>query len=315
MQARRVLGAAIILLLLASIISSIYLALDSKISQNSTSLNFKNINLSAKDTIGVVDINGQIYASGQDGGLVGSGSALTSILENLQAFAEDDKIKAVIIRINSPGGTVGAVQEIVAEVENVKRTGKPVVASVADIAASGGYYIASACDKIVANPGSIVGSIGVILISADMSRLLDKIGISMEIVKSGPYKDAGSFHRPLSKEEKKFMNDLVLDAHEQFVSAVSRGRNIPTEEVQKFSEGQLFTGRMAADKKLVDVLGGMSIAKKVTEELAGIEDSVLVRKRLPGWKQILRVFNSGISLDGILAVKNRLTGIAYIYRQ
>jgi len=315
MQARRVLGAVIILLLLASIVSSIYLTFDSKISQTGSTLNFKNINLSAKPNIGVIDISGQIYASGQDGGLVGSGASLTSILQNLQSFAQDDKIKAVIISINSPGGTVGAVQEIVAEIEDVKRSGKPVVASVADIAASGGYYIASACDKIVANPGSIVGSIGVIIVSADMSRLLDKIGVSMEIVKSGPYKDAGAFHRPLSKEEKKFMNALVTDAYEQFVSAVSRGRKIPIEEVKNFSEGQLFTGRMAADKNIVDILGGMNVAKKVAEEMAGIEDSVLVRKGTPGWKQILRVFNSGVSIDGILAAKDRFTGIAYMYRQ
>ncbi len=313
MRQRRITGAVVIILLLTSIVSSIYLALQQKISKTIIPIKIETISLSKKPSIGVVEIYGPIYSPFEESGFI-SQSNLQEILDTLKKFREEKKIKAVILRINSPGGTIGAVQEINQEIHRLKKAGKPVVASVSDLAASGGYYIASVCNEVVANSGSIIGSIGVIFTSSDFSGLMKKLGVNMEIIKSGPYKDVGSFHRPFSRDEKKFLQELIDDAYKQFVTVVSNGRNLPVDTVKKLAKGQLYTGRRAKELNLVDTLGDFVTAKKRTEELAGIKDARLVKQpHYLGWKNILKLLNQKRSLSNILG-RDKFTGIAYIYK-
>ena len=176
-------------------------------------------NLSFSDKIGVIPINGTITDS-------------QAIISHLIKFKKDKSIKAIILRINSPGGAVGPTQEIYLEVRRTIQN-KKVIASIAGIAASGGYYIASASNKIVANPGSITGSIGVIMKFIHIENILDKIGIKFEVFKSGEFKDMGSPHRKPSEREKEIINTLIQDIQKQFVEAVADGRGLP---VKKNSE-------------------------------------------------------------------------------
>ncbi|MFC2061518.1 signal peptide peptidase SppA [Elusimicrobiota bacterium] len=311
MQNKKIISAAVLLLLLLSLISSIYLIFLNKDHKH------KGISLlsikkkSELPAIGLVEIYGQIYSPYQESSFFES-SGLQGILDTLKDFREDEEIKGVILRINSPGGTIGAVQEITREIERIGKEGKPVVASVSDIGASGGYYIASACDKIVVNGGSIIGSIGVIFMSADISDLMEKIGVKVETIQSGPYKDAGSFYRPFKAEEKKFLQDIIEDAYDQFVDVVSSGRKMTVEEVKKVARGQIFTGRQAKELKLVDELGDLITAKKAVEKLAGIKEGKLVRRTAPKWKKLSQLFNMKNSVFSLK--QNKFSGLSYIYR-
>jgi protease-4 len=234
------------------------------------------------------------------------------IIQTLRDFKEKASIKAVILRINSPGGTVGAVQEITAEIKRVQQSGKPVVASVSDMAASGGYYIAAVCDKVVVNPGSIVGSIGVIFTTTELSELFDKVGVNMEVIKSGPYKDVGSAHRALKAEERGFLQEIIDDTYGQFVEEVSVGRSMDTEKVKEVAKGQIYSGRMAKNLGLVDTLGDLMTAKKTAEELAGTKDSKLYRPRQARWSQFLHLIEQRTNILGLN--KNNINGAAYLYR-
>ncbi len=310
MHEKKITEVVFFILLLASLIACVYLVLHSNI-QKSTII--ENLALSKKPSIGVVEVFGQVYSPHEENSIVSS-SNFQEILNTIKSFREEEKVKAVIIRINSPGGTVGAVQEICQEIRRLKESGKPVVASILDIAASGGYYIASECNEIVSNRGSMIGSIGVIFMTSDFSELLEKIGVNIETVKSGPYKDVGSFHRPLSHKEKKFLKELIDDAYDQFVEVVAKGRKMPLEKVRKFAQGQLYTGRKAKKLALVDTLGDINVAKSRAEKLAGIKDSVLVKEPRVRWKKILNILSKGVSFRNILE-QNNLKGLAYIYRQ
>ncbi|MGM0568844.1 MAG: signal peptide peptidase SppA [Elusimicrobiota bacterium] len=299
--------AALTVLLLLSVVSGLYLILsEDRVSLPSISRDSKTAN-----KIGVVDVQGEIYFPFSDTGFTPDRGA-NRVIRTLKKYRENDKIDAVIIRVNSPGGTIGAVQEIVSEVNRVKKSGKPVVASVADIGASGGYYVASQADKIIANEGSIVGSIGVIMASGDFSELLDNLGIKIETIKSGAHKDAGSFHRPLSAPEKEYLQAMVDDAFDQFVVAVSSGRNISIQKVREMSQGQIYTGNQAADMDLIDKLGGFSDAVNVAEELAEIEDAEIIREKHYDISSLLKIFAGGETMMDMLA-EEKYSGISYLY--
>ncbi len=306
MAGRRVSYAAVYILLLFSFIAGIFTIL------SETRVSTPLIARAPASRIGVVRIYGEIYFPFSDTAL-GARSGPERIVNTLKRYREDDRIKAVILRINSPGGSIGAVQEIVKEINRVKEEGKPVVASVADLGASGGYYIASAADRIVANEGSIIGSIGVIMASGDFSQLLDNLGIKIETIKSGAHKDAGSFHRPLTGAEKAYLQDMVDDAFNQFIVSVSTGRRMPEEEVKKFARGQIYTGRQAKELNLIDLLGDFDTARETAEKLAGIEDSSLVReKRHYDLTSLIRLFGSR---QGALSlpISEKYSGISYLY--
>ena len=193
------------------------------------------------------------------------------VVEELNDYAEDSSIKAIVLRIDSPGGGVVVSQEIYNAVKNARKEGKTVVASMGTVAASGGYYVAAAADRIVANPGTLTGSIGVKMEFANIEKLLEKIGVRGMVVKAGEYKDVGSPFREMSEQEKKLLQDVIDDVHSQFIQAVAEGRNMQEAEVRAIADGRIFTGRQALDLRLVDQLGDLADSIKVAGELVGIK--------------------------------------------
>jgi protease-4 len=215
----------------------------------------KNKTFSLNDKVGVVSVNGVIYDS-------------MEITEQLGDFGRDDSIVAVVLRIDSPGGGVAASQEIYDAVIELKKK-KKVVASMGSVAASGGLLIACAADKIVANAGTITGSISAIMQFANFEELLKKIGLKSSVVKSGKYKDIGSPLRDMTREERKIIQDLIDDIYNQFIDVIVRDRNIPRKQVIAIADGRVFTGRQAKEYGLVDYLGDMASAAKIACQLAG----------------------------------------------
>jgi protease-4 len=191
------------------------------------------------------------------------------VVEKLVKLRKNEKVKAIVLRIDSPGGGVGPAQEIFAEVRKAQKE-KKVLVSMGSVAASGGYYIACAADKILANPGSITGSIGVIVESLNVEELLRKLGLRSMVVKSGKHKDLGSPLRPMSEEEKKLLQGVLDSVHEQFIRAVAEGRKLPVEKVRELADGRIFSGEQARELGLVDELGNLEDTLAMAATLAGI---------------------------------------------
>ena len=191
-------------------------------------------------------------------------------VEKLIKFRKNEKIKAIILRIDSPGGGVGPSQEIYSEVKKVQRE-KKVLVSMGSVAASGGYYVACAADKIMANPGTITGSIGVIVESLNVEDLFRKIGLRSEVIKSGRHKDIGSPFRKMSAEEKRLLQGVLDNVHEQFIQAVAEGRKLPLEKVRSLADGRIFSGDQAKTMGLVDELGNLQDTIALAAKMAGIE--------------------------------------------
>ncbi len=219
----------------------------------------------------------------------------TDISKELGDLAERDDVKAVVLRINSPGGAVGPSQEIYSEVTRLRNT-KTVVASMGTVAASGGYYAAAAAEKIVANPGTITGSIGVLVEFVDASELLAKIGIDGYVVKSGKFKDMGSPLRKMDAEERRMLQDLVNDVNGQFIAAVAKGRGLTEDVVRGMADGRIFTGAQAAGLGLVDQLGDLTDAINLSARLAGIEGKpYVIYPDRKGMNLLEKVFGAGLS--------------------
>lgn len=191
-------------------------------------------------------------------------------IEQLKKYAKDDSVKAIVLRINSPGGGVGPSQEIYSEVRKLQGK-KTIVASMGALAASGGYYIACAADKIFANPGTITGSIGVIMQFMSVKDLIEKIGLKGMVVKSGEFKDIGSPVREMKPEERKLLQEVVENVHLQFVNAVAEGRKMDRGKVMKIADGRIFSGEQAKELGLVDVLGNLEDAVEEAGKMAKIE--------------------------------------------
>lgn len=210
-----------------------------------------------KEGIGVIEIKGVIVEAEE-------------IIANLIDFREDDKVKAIVLRIDSPGGTVGASQEVY---EEVRRTGesKPIVASMGSVAASGGLYVALGAKRIIASPGTLTGSMGVIFKFANLEGLFDKIGYKSEVVKSGRLKDIGSSSRPMTEEERRLLQGVIDIVHMQFVGAAVESRSLPEEDVRKIADGRIFSGQQAKEYGLVDELGNFSDAVMMAAGLAGMK--------------------------------------------
>ena len=203
------------------------------------------------------------------------------LVRDLKAHRENPAVRAVVVRINSPGGVVGPTQELHDAILRVRQAGKPVVASLGSVAASGGYYTAVACDQIYANPGTLTGSIGVIMQLANVEQLMKKVGVDYIVVKAGAYKDIGSIGRPMTPEERRVLQALLDDIHAQFIAAVATGRKLDRDEVVKFADGRVFSGAQAKDLKMVDALGGLEDAVAAAAKLAGLPSppSVIQPKR------------------------------------
>jgi protease-4 len=201
------------------------------------------------------------------------------VVEKLERYISNKNIPAVVLRLNTPGGGVSATQEIYETIKKARQEGKKIFASMGAVSASGGYYIAAACDSIMATPGTITGSIGVIATFPDFSELYKKIGVAFNIRKSGKFKDTGSSSRQMTDEEKAVIDELVMDTYEQFILAVSEGRELDLDFVREIADGRVFTGRQAQEKGLIDVLGTYQDAI----DLAGV--SVGLGKNPPVYKE------------------------------
>ena len=201
------------------------------------------------------------------------------IVEELNDYAEDSSIKAIVIRVDSPGGGVVPSQEIYNAVKHARQEGKKVVVSMGSVAASGGYYVAAAADLIVANPGTMTGSIGVKMEFANIEKLLEKIGVEGMVVKSGEYKDVGSPFREMTEKERSLLQGVIDDVQTQFVMAVVEGRNLPEAEVRAIADGRIFTGQQALALKLVDQMGDLEHSIRAAANLAGIKGKPFVVKK------------------------------------
>lgn len=221
-----------------------------------------------KNRIGIVDITGLITDS-------------QYITNQVKKFRQDKRIRGIILRIDSPGGAVGPSQEIYDEVLKTRESGKTIYASMGALAASGGYYIASAAEKIFANPGTLTGSIGVIMAFSNAKGLMEKIGLQPEIVKAGEYKDIGSPARAMTQKEKNLIQSVVTDVHQQFIEAVASGRDISVAEVTKIADGRILTGRQAYSLNLVDQMGGLQVSIDQLAHKVGIIGSPKIIKETP----------------------------------
>jgi len=225
--------------------------------------------MGGKGKIAVIPLSGTIAGVNQQGLLTTGGISPKLVRDYLKKAEGDGGVKAVVLRVDSPGGSAAASQEIASEIRRFKEdTGKPVVVSMGDIAASGGYYISVYADRIVANPGTLTGSIGVISHFIYIEGLLEKLGLEMETIKAGEHKDMGI--RPLTDRERQIIQDITYDLYEQFVVAVAHGRSLPVADVKTLATGQPYTGAQALELRLVDELGGLDRAIELAAGLAGV---------------------------------------------
>jgi protease-4 len=254
----------------------------------------------AGECVGVVEIKG-VIADAQE------------TLQQLKRFREDKSVKAIVVRIDSPGGGVGPSQEIYREIRKTTHS-KKVVASMGSVAASGGYYVAAAADRIVANPGTITGSIAVIMGFTNFRKVMDKIGLVPVVVKSGEYKDVGSPVREMTEEERRFLQDFIGGLHRQFVRDVVQGRDMDKNEVERLADGRIFSGEEAKELGLVDRLGNMEDAIEWAGRMGGIKGRIVTvyppEKRLSFLKEL-----AGSTLQGVIerSVQPEIQA-QYIYR-
>ena len=239
----------------------------------------------AKEQVAVIYVQGTMITGGMPDGLGFATSE--NICKNLRLAAKDANIKAIVLRINSPGGSPAAAQEIVDEIKKAKAE-KPVVISMGDVAASAAYYISAPADRIIANPDTITGSIGVIWVFENKSGYYDDEGIDHWVAKSGEFKDMGADWRNLTEKEKTYAKDVVMNAFSRFVDEVAAGRNMTREEVLNLSDGRVYTGTSAIDLGLVDETGNMYDAIDIAAELGNITgEPVITYMNKPSLSQLL----------------------------
>jgi protease IV len=261
------------------------------------------------DRVGVIEITGTIMDSKRT-------------LRDLKDFRDNDSIKAVVVRVDSPGGSVGPSQEIYEAIKKLREK-KKVVVSMGSLAASGGFYIACAGDKVYANPGTLTGSIGVIMQIPNVSELMKWAKVDMNTITAGKMKDSGSPFRQMTEDEKDYFHGVLADVHEQFIQAVADGRKLKVEEVRPHADGRVFSGKQAKEWKLVDELGGIDDAIAEAGKLGGIEgepkveypkkDKKLLRELLGGDDDAESLFRGAVSgVEGGLL--DRLGGVGLQYR-
>jgi protease-4 len=231
----------------------------------------------ARKSIAVIEITGLILNA-------------ETVVDDLERYVRNDRIPAVVLRLDTPGGAVAPSQEIYAAVLKARQKGKKVIASMGTVAASGGYYIAAACDTVMANPGTITGSIGVIADFIQVSPLLKKIGVDFTVIKSGKFKDTGSMTREMTEEEKELIRSVLMDTYDQFVEAVAHGRRMDLEKVLQYADGRVFTGRQAKELGFVDMLGTYRDAINMAGRMTGIGENPPVVKESTDrfWDMVLR---------------------------
>ncbi len=255
-----------------------------------------------KDKVAVISLSGPVQR--EAGGLLFGGKVITPELvrEQFKRARDDSGVRAVVLQIQSPGGSVAACQEILEILDSLE---KPLVVSMGDLVASGGYYISAKADKIVALPGTLTGSIGVIAQMPNVAGLYDKLGIKVEVFKAGEHKDMYAGLRELTPEEKGLMQEMTGQLYEQFLVVVAEGRHMDKERVRQLATGQLYTGEQAKALGLVDELGGLDKAVAVAAELAGIKEPRIVyyKPRVPS---LLETF---LELGGLRLADLSRTGL------
>jgi protease-4 len=212
-----------------------------------------------------------------------------STVDELKGYVKDKSIKAIVLRVNSPGGGVVPSQEMFDEVKKAAAV-KKVVVSMGSVAASGGYYISAPASLIIANPGTITGSIGVIMEVPNFKGLFDKLGVKSEVIKSGKHKDMASVFRGIGDEERKIVQGVMDDVHDQFIRAVAEGRKMPVEQVRAIADGRIYSGNQARKVGLVDDIGDLEYAISVAAKMAGIkgEPEVISKKEKNTWLELLK---------------------------
>lgn len=276
---------------------SILFAVSIKIAK--TLLDGADTSLSAKSGIGLVEVKGMILDSKET-------------IRQLRHFLKQDGVKAVVLRVDSPGGIVAPSQEIYEEVKKFAAK-KKIIVSMGSLAASGGYYISAPATMIYANPGTITASIGVILKLSNIETLMDKIGIKSHTLKTGKYKDSGSPFRNFSPEDRAMLQSVIDNTHEQFIRAVAEGRKLPIEDVRKIADGRILSGEQAKGARLVDRLGTLQDAIEEAGKQAGIKgepEVILPPKKKVNYMDLLA---DGVeeSFDGKL--KSALGGMRLVY--
>lgn len=221
--------------------------------------------------LALIHVEGVIMGGrGQSGLLVDIGG-IDAVIRQLHDARDDESIRAIVLRINSPGGSVPATQELGEEIRKVRSAGKPVIVSMGDVAASGGYWLAALADKVYANPSTITGSIGIYMPYSNWEELYRKIGVQPEKIKSGPHKDILTPERPITPAERTIIQNMVDDMYEQFVTVVAEGRNLDPDKVRQIGDGRIYTGKQAKELGLVDELGNLYDAIDGAAAIAGIQ--------------------------------------------
>lgn len=246
----------------------------------------------SKAYVAEIRIDGAIYGGPRDGSVFGAaeGSSSEQIMYEMEQARKDDRVKGILLRINSPGGSTGATQEIAEEMDKIKSAGKPIVVSMGDTCASAGYWLASKGNYVFANPATLTGSIGVYMDYTNVEELMGKLGIRNEKIKSGAHKDILSMYRPMTAEENQMLQKMVDDIYGQFVKTVSDGRRLDEQRVRSIADGRILTGQQAMELGLVDAMGNYYDALNYAGSLAGIGDEDIPVKR----------YSSGTSLRNIL---------------
>ncbi len=252
--------------------------------------------LTKGDAVAVVDIVGEIYYD-------------RSKVAEIDDYRDDDKIKAVVIYINSPGGGVAASQALYHAVDRLREE-KPVVACMGSVAASGGYYVACGADSIIAEEGTLTGSIGVIAAYLRTEELYRKIGLDVTVIKSGRWKDVGSPHREITREEREYIGTILDSAYEQFLRAVSKGRGLPVDDIRPLAEGRLYTGEQALEVGLVDQMGSYPDAIDLAARMGGIEGDPRIVKRKLRRSVYERIF--GKTLLPLVQMRQERVALRYI---
>ena len=261
-----------------------------------TSFLWKNTALNGKKEgyVAVIRIDGTIYGGPDRDSVLNGGGGVTSeeLMKEFQAARKDPQAKAILVRINSPGGSTGATQEISEEMDKIRSSGKPIIISMGDMCASAGYWLASKGNYIFASPATITGSIGVYMDYTNVESLMDKLGVKNEKIKSGAHKDILSMYRPMTEDEKEMVQTMVNDIYNQFVQTVADGRKMDEARVRRIADGRILTGKQAQDLGLVDAMGNYYDALSYAASSGGIEGD----ENIP-----VKTYGGGMSLRGILS--------------
>ncbi|MEJ7652164.1 MAG: signal peptide peptidase SppA [Chloroflexia bacterium] len=265
------------LILLACVVGVVAVAASGAGAASSSSWDEEYVSGDGEDKIAIIPVEGVIGAD--SGGVFSDPGATAQNLESqLRQAADDPLVRAVVLEVNTPGGGVVESDEMYQAILDFKAASKqPVVVSMGDVAASGGYYISMAADRVVANPATLTGSLGVIFSILNYDEAAEKLGITEVVIKSGTYKDIGSPTRDMTAQEQQILQTLINETYEQFVDVIEKGRKLPEARVKALADGRVYSGRQAKGLGLVDDLGGLDAATGIAENLANVQNATVVR--------------------------------------